>query len=163
MDGSAIISRQIYGFAVGGMGRLLYSLKNVNCCYLVFPNNLNMYMEMLIHDQPQYILGLGSYSGADLNRISIETICSNQFRNNFVEGNKYTETEIKSFIKPMTTMEYAKTIGNSYCNQTSWKIMQLINQCKLRSQYTFLHIPKIMKSWLISQEIDRALLNFRKT
>ena len=131
---SILLSKQIYGFALGSTSRLLYRLKNIDCCYLVFPNNLDKYLNMLIHDQPPYILGLGSYSGVDQDKIRIETICSNQFRNDFVDDNQYAETEIKPFLKPTAMMKYAKTIGNFYCNQISWKIMQLINQGKLHSQ-----------------------------
>lgn len=54
-------------------------------------------------------------------------------------------------------MKFTKAIGNSYCNLVSWKIMQLINFQKLNSHYTFLHIPKTMKPWIVSQEIDEAL------
>ena len=148
---------KVYGFAMGNTGRLLYQLKNVDCCYLIFPNNINMYLDMLIHDQPPFILGLGSYSGVDQDNIRIETICSNQFRNNFIEGDHYTETEIKPFLKPTAFMKYTKAIGNSYCNLVSWKIMQLINQNKLNSHYTFLHIPKTMKYLIAGQEIDETL------
>ena len=162
MDESATLNKQIYGFALGSTGRLLYRLKNIDCCYLVFSNNMDKYLAMLIHDQPRYILGLGSYSGVDQDKIRIETICSNQFRNGLVEGNKYVEVEIKPFLKITATMKYTKATGNSYCNQISWEIMRLINQSELHSQYTFLHIPKTMKPWTIAPEIDQALLNFRK-
>lgn len=161
MDESVTLRQQIYGFALGSTGRLLYRLKNIDCCYLVFPNNLDKYLDMLVHDQPPYILGLGSYSGVDQDKIRIETICSNQFHNDLVDGDQYTEVEIKPFLEPSATMKYAKAIGNSYCNQVSWKIMQLINNGKLNSQYTFLHIPKTMKPWVISPEIDHTLVAFR--
>lgn len=163
MDELPTLSKRVYGFALGSTGRLLYRLKNIDCCYLVFPNNLDKYLDMLLHDQPPHILGLGSYSGVDQDKIRIETICSNQFRNDLVEGDQYTEAEIKPFLKPTEAMKYAKAIGNSYCNQISWKIITLINQGKLRSQYTFLHIPKTIKPWIAAPEIDRSLLNFRKT
>jgi len=50
----------IYGFALGGTSHILYRLKQLSCCYLVFPNNLDHYLNMLLHDQPEYIVGLGS-------------------------------------------------------------------------------------------------------
>ncbi len=162
MDESVALSKQVYGFALGSTGRLLYRLKNIDCCYLVFPNNLDKYLDILVHDQPKYILGLGSYSGVDQDKIRIETICSNQFHNDFVDGDQYIETEIKPFLKSTAAIKYTRAIGNSYCNQTSWKIMRLINQGNLHSQYTFLHIPKTMKPQTIAPEIDQALLSFRK-
>ena len=162
MDESTVLNRQVYGFAMGSTGQILYRLKNIDCCYLVFPNNLDMYFDLLIHDQSPYVLGLGSYSGVDQDKIRVEMICSNQFRNNFVEGDQYTEVGIKPFLQPTAAMRYTKTINNSYCNQASWKIMRLINQGKLRSQFTFLHIPKTMKPWIITPEIDQALIEFHK-
>jgi hypothetical protein len=149
---------QIYGFALGSTGRLLYQLRNISCCYLVYPNNLDMYLDMLIHDQPQYILGLGSYSGVDQDKIRIETICSNQFRNDFIDSNHYVEAEIHPFLTPNSLMKFTSAIDNSYCNVASWKIMLLIQKEKLQSQYTFLHIPKSMKPWEVCAEIDNALL-----
>lgn len=152
---------QIYGFALGGTSRILYRLKNINCCYLIFPNNIYHYLNILLHDQPSYILGMGSYSGIDQDKIRLETVCSNQFRNDCVEGNTHAEMRINPFLKPTPQMKLAAGIGNSYCNLVSWKIMQLINGSQLRSRYTFLHIPKTMKSWVSSQEIDRMLHEFK--
>lgn len=122
------MNKQIYGFALGGTKNLLYRLKNIDCCYLVFPNNLDMYLDMLIHDQPDYVLGLGSYSGVDQDKVRIETICTNQFRNNLIDSNTPQKMEINPFLQPTNKMKYASAIGNSYCNLVSWKIMQLINQ-----------------------------------
>lgn len=146
----------IDGFALGNTGKILYRLKNIGCCYLVFPNNINHYLDLLLHDQPLYLLGLGSYSGVDQDKIRVETLCSNQFRNNY-DGDKRQEILIKPFLKPNSQAKFAKAIRNSYCNLVSWKIMQLIQMRKLRSQYTFLHIPKTMKPWIASQTIDEVL------
>lgn len=121
-----------------------------------------MYLDMLIHDQPEYVLGLGSYSGTDQDKVRVETICTNKFRNDLVEGDKYKQIEIELFIKPAEDMKYARGIGNSYCNLVSWKITQLIKQKKLKAQYAFLHIPKTIKPWVASPEIDKILLSFRK-
>lgn len=157
-----IDENMVYGFALGGTSRILYCLKDIDCCYVVFPNNIDHYVDMLLHDQPLYILGLGLYSGIDQDKIRIETICSNQFRNNY-EGGKSQKIQISPFLKPNSQMKFAKAIGNSYCNLISWKIMQLINKQKLHSQYIFLHIPKTMKFWIAFQEIDRVLQEFRST
>lgn len=153
---------EIYGFVMGGTSRLLYLLKNINCCYLVFPNNLDVYLDMLLHDQPEYILGLGSYSGVDQDKIRIETLCSNQFRNDFVDSNIYTETSINPFLTlSHPGLKYANAIGNSYCNQVSWQIVKLINEKKLKSRYTFLHIPKSIYPYSASPVIDDALAAFK--
>ena len=89
MKTNSVFSNQIYGFALsGGTSRILYQLKQIDCCYLVYPNNIEHYLEMLLHDQPSYILALGTYSGVDQDQIRIETICTNQFRNDYVDSNK---------------------------------------------------------------------------
>lgn len=157
-------SNQIYGFALsGGTGRILYRLKQIDCCYLVYPNNIEHYLEMLLHDQPTYVLGIGTYSGVDQNQIRIETICTNQFRNDYVDDNEKQEITINSFLSENSQMKLAEAMGNSHCNLVSWKIMQLINQGKLNAQYTFLHIPKSMKSWVATDIIDQKLFAFKQT
>lgn len=161
---SHYFKQQIYGFALGSAGGLLYRLKNIDCCYLIYPNNLNHYLSMLLHDQPPYILGLGSYSGVDQDQIRIETICTNQFRNDFIDNNKQIEIDIKPFVsQPGDYMKYTKAIGNSHCNKTCYEIMKLINQGQLKSQYTFLHVPKTFDFRTAIDVIDLALLEFKKS
>ncbi|MCA9371455.1 hypothetical protein KC726_01010 [Candidatus Woesebacteria bacterium] len=154
---------QIYGFALsGGTSRILYQLKQIDCCYLVYPNNIDHYLEMLLHDQPSYILSLGTYSGVDQDQIRIETVCTNQFRNDYVDSKEKQKVTINSFLYENSQMKLAEAIGNSHCNLVSWKIMQLINQGKLNAQYTFLHIPKNLKPWIVSQIIDQQLIEFKQ-
>ena len=147
---------QIYGFAFGRnlSAYVLWRLKNIDCCYQIFPNNLDRYLQMILHDQPEYILGLGVYSGIDQDKIRIETKCSNQFRNDFIEENKFEEILMNPFLKPFQLSKYATGIGNFYCNLVSWKIMRFILQKKLKSQYTFLHIPKSLGTIMLVKEID---------
>lgn len=164
MKTNSVFSSQIYGFALsGGTGRILYQLKQIDCCYLVYPNNIEHYLKMLLHDQPQYILGLGTYSGVDQDQVRIETICTNQFRNDFVDDNKKQKAKINSFLSENLQMKLANAMGNSHCNLVSWKIMQLINQGKLNAQYTFLHVPKNMKPWIVAETIDQELMKFKQT
>lgn len=164
MKTNSVFSNQIYGFAhSGGTGRILYRLKQIDCCYLVYPNNVEHYLEMLLHDQPRYVLGLGTYSGVDQDQIRIETICTNQFRNDYVDGNEKQKIMISSFLLEKSQMNLAEAMGNSHCNLVSWKIMQLINQGELNAQYTFLHIPKSMKPWVATEIIDQKLFEFKQT
>lgn len=157
-------SNKIYGFALSGStGRILYRLKQIDCCYLVYPNNVEHYLEMLLHNQPPYILGLGTYSGVDQGQIRIETVCTNQFRNDYVDGNEKQEIMINSFLSENSQMKFAKAMGNSHCNLVNWRIMQLINQGKLNAQYTFLHIPKNMKPWAVTEIVGQKLFEFKQT
>ncbi len=154
----------IYGFSLGNTGRVLYNLKNIDCCYIIYPNNINHYLDMLIHDQPPYILGLGPYSGVNQNQIKIETQFSNKFRNEYVKGNtSYKKLHTRSFLSPSSQIKPIKASDNSYCNLVSWKIAQLINRQLPHSHYTFLHVPKTMRSETVSQIIDKALAEFSKS
>jgi hypothetical protein len=89
----------LYAFALtSGLGRLLYRLKLPDHCYIVYSKNIDHYFDLLIHDQPSQILGLGSYSGVDQDKIRIERIATNQFRNNKIEENAPDKFEINNFL-----------------------------------------------------------------
>lgn len=143
------------------LGRLLYRLKSPDHCYIVYSNNIVHYLSLLVHDQPTHILGLGSYSGIDQNRIRIERVTTNQFRNDKIEENTSYKLGINNFLSLSMSNEhfkYADAMGNSWCNLISWKIMRLIENGNLRSQYTFLHIPNDFNQKLAAGVIDQALL-----
>lgn len=152
----------LYAFALtGGLGKLLYKLKSPDHCYIVYSNNIDHYLNLLVHDQPIQILGLGSYSGADQNKIRIERITTNQFRNDKIEENAPDKLEINNFLQfpiPNDHLKYADAIGNSWCNLISWKIIRLIENGTLHSRYTFLHIPKDFDQKLAVSAINQALL-----
>lgn len=149
---SIFSDHQIYGFALGGAGRWLYQLKNIDCCYIIFPNNVDMYLNMLIHDQPTYILGLGSSTGLDQDHIQIETVCFDPLQNNLLK--------LSPFLQSGAKMKFSQGVGSSRHDLISWKITELIDQQKLKARYTFLHIPKTMSPWEASQDIDLALSEF---
>lgn len=136
----------LYAFALTSeLGRLLYQLKYPDCCYIVYSNNIDHYLKMLLNDQPSHILGLGSYSGIDKDKIRIETITTNRFRNDSIETNAPEEIKINNYLETSNeNFRMAFALGNSYCNLISYKIMRLIEEGKLKSQYSFLHIPKEM-------------------
>jgi hypothetical protein len=106
-------------------------------------------------------LGLGVYSGRDQDKIRIEKSCTNKFRNDFIEGDGLIEIKIIPYLKPSQNSKYAQGIGNSWCNLISWKIMTIINKGELASKYTFLHIPKRMKTGLAVAKIDEMLEAFK--
>lgn len=134
----------LYGFSLSGQtSRILWKLKNVDMCYEVWSNNIDHYLKMLIHDQPKYILGLGTYTGVDKDSIRIETISKNQFRNDVIENDFPISKQIviTPFVKESENTKLASALGNSWCNLISYKIMRLIENKELNSKYTFLHIP----------------------
>ncbi len=136
----------VYGFAFTNNNistKTLYQLNSVDHCYILWGNNIEHYLDLLMHDQPEFILGLGAYSGIDQDQIRIETQALNKFKNESIDQ-KVTNDEailLNPFLNPIDGSKYALGIGNSWCNLVSWKIANLINQKALKSQYTFLHIP----------------------
>jgi len=151
----------LYTFALTSeLGRLLYQLKTPDCCYIVYSNNIDHYLKMLLHDQPSHILGLGSYSGVDQDKIRIETITTNRFRNDLIEDNAPEEVNINNYLETSNeNFKMASALGNSYCNLISWKIMRLIEKGKLKSRYSFLHIPRGLYHTDLISLIDRLLFS----
>jgi len=103
-------------------------------------NGINDLINLITINNPEYILGIGSYSGIDFDSIRIETLTKNKFRNNRIgEKDKYV---ISPFLSIDNNYKLANAMGNSWCNLVSYKIMELIDNHKISSSYTFLHIPK---------------------
>lgn len=152
------IHNNLYGFSLSGQtSRLLWKLRNVDICYEIHSNNIDHHLKMLIHDQPKYILGMGTYTGVDKDKIRIETITKNKFRNDVIENNFPISKQIiiSPFIRESVNTKLASALGNSWCNLISWKIMRLIENKELNSKYTFLHIPSSFNSDFALDIIDR--------
>lgn len=57
------IPHNLYGFSLSGLtSRILWRLKPLDMCYQIWPNNIGQYLQILLHDQPKYILGMGTYT-----------------------------------------------------------------------------------------------------
>lgn len=148
----------IYGFAFDGniSSEVLARLKNLDHKQLLDKNeSIGRYLEFLLCNQPQYILGLGQYTGSFKGKIKIEARCFNRYGTNKI--NPLVDFESAVDIKPYVAAEksfvYSNKIGRSYCNLISWKIMELINGGKLNSKYSFLHIPKTMSACVATEKI----------
>lgn len=138
--------------------RVMYKLRNTHSSYQVFSNNLDHYLWLLLHWQPNHILGLGMYSWRDQDALRIETHCSNQFRNEYMHSQKKEAITLQPFLTPDNSLwKFANGMGNSLCNKTSYEIMQLIRTWELHSQYTFIHIPMSFSCSVAAREIDTAL------
>jgi len=104
-------------------------------------------------------LGLGIFSGINQDKIRIETVATNRFRNHPIELNAPEKIEINNFLKPADdNFMITSGLGNSWCNLISLKIMRLIKTGSLHSQYSFLHIPKGFKWAKALSPIDKALM-----
>jgi pyrrolidone-carboxylate peptidase len=113
---------------------------------------IDNFVDELVGKNPKYIIGLGLYNGRDKDKLRIESTCNNQFRNDII-GNMFNEYAINNFFKESSYMKKSKGIGNSYCNYISYRIMNLIQQKKLDSQYTFIHIPQGFDQEIAAEEI----------
>ena len=156
----------MYGFAFEKniSSKVLYKLRNVDCCYLLAgKSSIDKYIEVLIHEQPENIIGMGVYTGRDQEKIRLETKCSNKFRNDYVTGDSRVEYKIKPFLKESEQFKIASGIGNSYCNYVSFKIMNLIGKGRLNCGYTFLHIPKKLKFSEVAPIVDVELEQYLKS
>lgn len=154
---------RIYGFAFAGKNvstNVIGRLRNIDRRDQVWPNSCEKYLDFLVHDNPEYILGLGVYSGRDQDKIRIERACTNKFRNNFVDGISLIRLDIDPYLEPLEVSRYAQGIGNSFCNLLSWKITRFIGSGRLTSRYTFLHLPKTMNVLQIVSEVDNMLSTF---
>jgi len=155
------IPNDLYGFSLSGLtSRILWRLKPLDMCYEVWSNNIDHYLQMIIHDQPKHILGMGTYSGVDQAEIRIETVTKNQFRNEAIDKDlpKAKEIQLQPFVRQTDQTKYASALGNSWCNLVNWKIARLIEKGELQSQYAFLHIPESFRISTVINIIE-AMIN----
>lgn len=137
----------LYTFAFANIsGRVVSKLTDTTGRAILRPSTINQYIEELVLKQPQFILGLGEYTGKDQNLVRIESQCKNQFRNNKIDPSLPIDTTLSwiPFLSKTDKSKKGSALGNSWCNLVSWRIMQLIEQKKLKSRYTFLHLPQSM-------------------
>lgn len=102
--------------------------------------NINYYIYKIKQEKPDYILGLGEYSGRDSSQLRLEQSCTNKFRND-IDGSILIRHKIESFIKfnNCSLIKQSDGIGNSWCNLISYKV---INEISQNQHYSFVHIPK---------------------
>jgi pyrrolidone-carboxylate peptidase len=154
------IEAMLYSFAFGGnlSAQVLHCLDSaIDHRYFIRPKNLNRYLEILVNDQPEYILGMGLYAGRDQDKIRLELKCSNKFKNQILDYPNFVELKINPFLTPLDYSKLASGIGFYYCNLISYKIVSLIKEEKLKSSYTFLHIPKKFDKQKATIEIQSIL------
>jgi len=106
--------------------------------------------------QPYHILGLGEYSERDRDKLRIETVCNNKFRNQY-EGGARQQLRINTRLQPGEKMKMARGIGSLYCNLVSYRIMQLVVARRLQPWYSFVHIPKSFDAMQAAEAIKLSL------
>lgn len=105
---------------------------------------------------PKYIIGMGQYTGRDRDRLRVETVCTNKFRNS-IEGNAFEVLEISEFLVPSLRSKFARGMGNSWCNRVSYCIAKRILDQNLPTQYAFIHIPASFNAILAAEEIHMMI------
>lgn len=118
--------------------------------YLLDSNveNINKFVKQFASGSYR-ILGLGQYSGRDFDKLRIETICNNRFRNRNLE---WKNLRMRPFLKPKNNSKFAKGLGNSFCNLVS---LGIINSSQ--AEYAFVHIPKRFNVDLAVEELAQML------
>ena len=157
------MTARLFGFAFTRFNisaRTLYGLSNIDHRYLLWGEaSMGSYLKLLIENQPKYILGMGIYTGKDKDYIKIETVCTNQFRRSFMSEDSLLTQSINPFVQESGLCLFSQSIGTSYCNLISWKIMSAISNGNLKSQYTFLHIPKLMNVEASTLDVQNLINN----
>lgn len=110
----------------------------------------------LLSHYPSFLIGLGAYSGKDKDKLRIERMCSNAFRNT-ITGDTPEALHISDFLMPTENTKLAQGIGNGYCNLISYTIAKIIHQRKLKTQYGFIHIPKEFPVDIAAEEINTII------
>lgn len=128
----------IFGFSNNISSEIVRRVKVDNSLkfYLNSADEFSFILDSIKKINPQYILGLGEYSGKDKQFLKVEQFCSNKFRNSPTSPQKI---KINHFLESNKDFKLSNSIGNSFCNLISFKIMTLKSRT---SKYTFLHIPK---------------------
>ena len=153
--------KNLYSFSLSKQtSKILEKLKGIDIKYEVWSNNMDLYLETLVKEQPKHILGLGTYFGIGKDNIRIETITKNQFRNIPIENDFPITKQIKiiPFVKQIPNTKLTSAFGNSWCNLISYKIMRLIEDKKLNSKYTFLHVPKVFNRTKAIEIINQLII-----
>lgn len=112
--------------------------------------DIETFIEQTDFSRYERVIGMGTYSGKDKDRVRIETECSSQFRN---KKENLIRLSIPYFIDENDIFKLAKGIGNSWCNLVSFR---LIKTQKV-ANYTFLHVPRTMSVTKVANAVRTVL------
>lgn len=150
-----------FGFQLHNVSsRTLYQIEGFEHRTLLWGvKSIDKYLEKLLKDQPQYILGLGIYTGKGKDYLHLETETVNQFKKSKIDDVIQDKLNINPFLKESEKLKFTNTIGTSFCNYVSWKIVSEIQKGKLKSEYSFVHIPKSFEASMSGTVIQDQLDN----
>lgn len=140
----------------GNISERVLNLLNIPCLKYKLGSSqkeIEKLMNHLEEAKPDFIIGLGMYTGKDCDKLRIETQCNPKFRNRTLY---FPQLLINPFLTPLMHSKFAKGIGNSYCNFVSLKI----KNSNLASNYTFIHIPKDFLERDAANEVEEMWKKF---
>lgn len=145
----------IFGFAFKNKSAsILNELPHIDMKWIMFKNNFTYFLQKIKEEKPEYIVGIGLWSGGGSN-LRIETVCKNKFRNRPI--NHLVSSDHQYLIKPIFKtnehLVYGKGMGTSWCNYFSYQIMEFLTSSKLSCRYAFIHIPKKQKKEIVVKKI----------
>ena len=114
-------------------------------------DSIQYLLDIIADTKPLRILGLGLYSGRDMDLLRNENIAKNSFRSNRI--GRIPSVKISTFFKPSNSAKDAVGMGNSWCNLVSYKIATQFKDIPL----TFIHIPRGYHIESAAREIERQL------
>lgn len=156
------MKRKLYGFAFTKRNiscQTLYSLNKIDHRYLLWgAETMDRYINnVLLKEQPEYVLGMGVYYGRVKHKVRIETQCNNKYKGKFIGVDEPVDIPMEPFLQPVENAVLTDGIGTSYCNLVSLKILKQIHEGNLKSKYTFLHIPKKMNKDLAVTTVQKMI------
>lgn len=128
----------IFGFKNTNSEKILENIACINTQKLLINRNPDLLLSAIKSNKPSVVIGLGEYSGRDQDKIRVETICRNKFRNTIIIEDQSYEITIQSSISADENFKLGVGMGNSWCNLISFEICSRFPDIN----YSFLHIPK---------------------
>lgn len=103
------------------------------------------------------IIGVWDYSWVDQKQVRVESFCTNKRRNQMVDSNELLKYSLFIPAGLGNSFKIGKWMGNSYCNNACYKLVQIIVKMKSKARVVFLHIPKWINRGLIWNKIQQIV------
>lgn len=152
----------LYGFQSNGeknISMAIINKLNIQNSIILDCNDLESFQSSAEHllalvPNYEYIIGLGQYSGRDSDKIRVEGLAKNIFRNGTIheEGMaSYALYQPDLGWDSQDRFKQSKAMGNSWCNLSAYIISEIIHEKKYKTKLLFLHIPK---SFPVEQAVE---------
>jgi pyrrolidone-carboxylate peptidase len=163
-------NNEIWGFAFNlrnSATRTLYQVVGFDYRYLIFPNNIDSYLNKVLASKPAYILGVGMSNPGSKLKIELEarnrkgrSSISDRYELDSkitISGSRELQEKYVSRNLYMPDLRFANTVSWSWCNYMAWKIQMLINEQQLETKLVFIHYPKKFSEEIAKENIEKLL------